>query len=146
MDFLRDLIYSVADFLAALLRRAFEWFSGLELYSRIIVLNTATAFFAIVLPVGKYFIFDTWFAINNPLAVYMIFITMIMFGTIFLSGMRWVFPLRIISNGWYLGAVFYLWVTHSFSMAPYEISYGIIFNLAAPVVYGAMSLLIFMEE
>jgi hypothetical protein len=60
--------------------------------------------------------------------------------------MRWVLPLRLVVNGWYFVSLIYMWITHSFSHAPYNISYGIIFNLAAPVVYGAVSVLIFLEE
>ncbi len=123
-----------------------DWFLGLALLSRIIVINTATAFLAIVLPIGKYYIFESWFEINNPLAVYMIVISLIMFGTVFFNGMRWVFPVRIIINGWYFIALIYLWATHAFSHAPYNVSYGIVFNLAAPLVYGVVSVLIFLEE
>ncbi len=146
MDTLKDLLYSIGSFIGGLIRTAVEWFQGLNLLNRIIVINTATAFLAIILPIGKYYIFESWFEINNPLAVYMIGIAFIMFATIFVSGMRWVFPLRIVINGWYFFALIYFWVTHTFSHAPYNISYGIIFNLAAPLVYGAVSLLIFMEE
>lgn len=146
MDTLKDLLYSVGSFFAGLIRTSIDWFLGLDLLSRIIVINTATAFLAIVLPIGKYYIFESWFEINNPLAVYMIVISLVMFGTVFFNGMRWVFPVRIIINGWYFIALVYLWVTHSFSHAPYSISYGIIFNLAAPVVYGVVSVLIFLEE
>lgn len=146
MDTLKDLLYSVGSFFAGLIRTSIDWFLGLDLLSRIIVINTATALLAIVLPIGKYYIFESWFEINNPLAVYMIVISLVMFGTVFFNGMRWVFPVRIIINGWYFIALVYLWVTHSFSHAPYSISYGIIFNLAAPVVYGVVSVLIFLEE
>jgi hypothetical protein len=146
MDTLKELLYSIGSFFAGLIRTAIDWFLGLDLLSRIIVINTATAFLAIVLPIGKYYIFESWFEINNPLAVYMIVISLVMFGTVFFNGMRWVFPVRIIINGWYFIALVYLWVTHSFSHAPYSISYGIIFNLAAPVVYGVVSVLIFLEE
>lgn len=146
MDTLKDLLYSIGSFFGGLISTAVEWFRELDLLNRIIVINTATAFLAIILPIGKYYIFESWFEINNPLAVYMIVISLIMFGTIFVSGMRWVFPIRIVINGWYFIALIYLWVTHTFSHAPYNISYGIIFNLAAPLVYGVVSLLIFMEE
>lgn len=146
MDTLKDLLYSLGSFCAGLIRTAIDWFLGLDLLNRIIVINTATAFLAIILPIGKYYIFESWFEINNPLAVYMIGIAVVMFGTIFFSGMRWVLPLRLVVNGWYFVSLIYMWITHSFSHAPYNISYGIIFNLAAPVVYGAVSVLIFLEE
>jgi len=146
MDTLRDLLYSIGSFFAGIIRIAIDWFLALDLLNRILVINTATAFLAIVLPIGKYYIFESWFEINNPLAVYMIGIAAVMFFTLFFSGMRWVFPLRIIICAWYFIALIYLWITHSFSHAPYNISYGIIFNIAAPLVYGAVSVLIFLEE
>lgn len=146
MDTLKELLYSIGSFFAGLIHTAIDWFLGLDLLNRAIVINTAAAFLAIILPIGKYYIFESWFEINNPLAVYMIGIAVIMFGTIFFSGMRWVLPLRLVINGWYFIALIYMWVTHSFSHAPYNISYGIVFNLAAPLVYGVISVMIFMEE
>lgn len=146
MDTLKELLYSIGTFCAGLIRRAIDWFLGLDILNRIIVINTLTAFLAIVLPIAKYYIFESWFEINNPLAVYMIGIAAVMFATMFFSGMRWVLPVRIVINAWYLVSLIYLWATHGFSHAPYNISYGIVFNLAAPVIYGAVSVMIFLEE
>ncbi|HOP65301.1 MAG TPA: hypothetical protein PK358_17680 [Spirochaetota bacterium] len=146
MDAIIDLFYSVVSFISGLVRGALDWFLGLELLNKVIVLNSITAFFAIILPVGKYYIFESWFVINNPLAVYLIAIAIIMFGTIFLSGRKWVFPLRAVINAWYLVALLYMWLTHSFSHAPYSISYGLVFNIAAPLVYGAASVMVYFSE
>ncbi len=146
MNALKELLYSLGSFCAGMLRMTVDWFNGLELFNKVIVVNTVTAFFAIVLPIARYYIFETWFVINNPLAVYMILIAFIMVGTIFLRAMLLVFLLRVVINGWYLVAIIYLWATHTFSSAPYEVSYGIIFNIAAPVVYGAASVMIYFQE
>ncbi len=146
MDALKELLYSLGTFCIDMIRRAIDWFLGLDILNRVVVVNTATAFLAVVLPIAKYYIFESWFVINNPLAVYMIGIAVIMFATIFFSGRRWVLPLRLVVNAWYLVSLIYIWGTHTFSHAPYVISYGIFFNLAAPVVYLAVSVMIFLEE
>lgn len=84
MDIILDLLKSAFN----LLKKIADWLLGrffdLNIFDRLLVASTAVAFFAIVLPIARYYIFDTWFIINNPLAVYMIGIVMLVFGSFYI--------------------------------------------------------------
>ncbi len=144
MNALKELLYSLGSFCARMLKTAVEWFLELSLLNKIIVINIIPSFFAITLPIAKYYIFESWSGINNPIAVYLILIVAIMFGTIFFHGPM-VLAGRIVSNLWYLIAVIVIYSTHSISHAPYEISIGFFFNLAAPVIYMAASAMVYLQ-
>lgn len=144
MEALKELLYSIGSFCAGILRGVLEWFLGLSLLNKIIVLNTFTAFLAITLPIAKYFIFESWFGINNPLAVYLIIIAFIMFITVFFSGLP-VMAGRVIVNIWYLISVIYIAASHTVSHAPYVLSFGYFFNLLAPMVYMVVSVLVYLS-
>jgi len=144
MEALKELLYSFGSFLARMIKTVIDWFMGLSLLNKIIVMNTVTAFFAITLPIAKYYIFETWNGINNPVAVYMILIVFIMCGTTFLHGPM-VLAGRIVINLWYFIAVIVIYSTHSISHAPYVLSPGFFFNLAAPVIYMAAAVMVYLE-
>ena len=144
MEALKELLYKLGSFCAGLLKIAVEWFLDLSLLNKIIVLNTFTSFLAITLPIAKYYIFESWFGINNPVAVYLILIVIIMFATIFFHGPL-VLAGRVISNLWYLISVIVIYATHAISHAPYVISAGFFFNLIAPVIYIAAAVMVYLE-
>lgn len=144
MEALKELLYKLGLFCAGILKAAVEWFLDLSLLNKIIVLNTFTSFLAITLPIAKYFIFESWSGINNPIAVYLILIVIIMFVTIFFHGTA-VLAGRVIINLWYLVAVIVIYASHSISHAPYVLSMGFFFNLIAPVIYIVVSAMVFLE-
>ncbi|MCL1864534.1 MAG: hypothetical protein FWF73_01840 [Spirochaetes bacterium] len=144
METLKDLLYGIGSFFADKIRVAADWFMELNIFNKIIVVNTLTSFFAITLPIAKYYIFETWFFINNPVAVYLIFITVIMLVTVFFHG-QLVLGVRVILNLWYFLYVIYMTAFHTISKAPYVLSKGFVFNLLAPVVYLAVSVLLYMS-
>ncbi len=144
MNALKELLYSLGSFCAGMIKTAFEWFMDLSLLNKIIVINAIPSFFAITLPIAKYYIFESWSGINNPIAVYLILIVAIMFGTIFFHGPM-VLAGRIISNLWYLIAVIVIYATHSISHAPYVLSIGFFFNLVAPVIYMVVAAMVYLE-
>ncbi len=144
MEALKELLYKIGSFCADLIKIAVDWFMDLSLLNKIIVLNTFTSFFAITMPIAKYYIFESWFGINNPVSVYLILIVIIMFITIFFHGPV-VLAGRLIVNLWYLGSVIVISATHSISHAPYVLSMGFIFNLVAPVIYIVVSAMVFLE-
>lgn len=144
MDALKELLYSLGSFCARMIRTAIEWFLGLPLLNKIIVVNTITSFFAIVLPIAKYYIFESWFGINNPLAVYLILIVAIMFGTIFFHGPV-VLAARVAANLCYFISVIVIYATHSISHAPYVISIGFFLNLIAPMIYIAAAVMVYLS-
>ncbi len=144
MEALKELLYSIGSFCVRIIKIAVDWFTGLSLLNKVIVLNTFTAFFAIILPIAKYYIFESWAVINNPIAVYMILIVMIMFASIFFHG-QIVLALRIVLNLWYLISVIVLYATNSISHAPYVLSIGFLFNLIAPVIYIGASVMVYLS-
>ena len=144
MEALKEILYKLGLFCAGLVRTAIEWFMDLSLLNKVIVINTLISFLAITLPIAKYYIFESWTGINNPVAVYLILIVIIMFATIFFHGPM-VLALRVIANLWYLVAIIVISAAHAISHAPYVLSIGFFFNLIAPVIYIAASVLIFLE-
>ncbi len=109
------------------------------------MINGITAFFAIILPVARYYIFETWFQINNPQAVYLIGIVFIMIVTMYLPLVA-AFAVRLVINLWYLLWVIIVSATGSISQAPYELSIGYYFNIAAPVIYLVLSVLYYLVQ
>ncbi|HNX23106.1 MAG TPA: hypothetical protein PKG60_03610 [Spirochaetota bacterium] len=144
MDALKELLYSLGSFCARMIKTSIDWFMDLSLLNKIIVINTLTSFLAITLPIAKYYIFESWTGINNPVAVYLILIVAIMFGTIFFHGPL-VLGARVIINIWYLISVIAIYATHSISHAPYVLSAGFFFNLIAPVIYIAAAVMVYLE-
>ncbi|MCL2155599.1 MAG: hypothetical protein FWH53_08050 [Leptospirales bacterium] len=142
METLKELLYSIGSFLADKIRFVIDWFMELNIFNKIIVANTIISFFAITLPIAKYYIFETWFFINNPVAVYLIFITVFMLVTIFFHG-QFVLAARVILNLWYFIYVVYMYSFNTISKAPYVLSKGFVFNLIAPIVYLAVSVLLY---
>jgi len=144
MNALKELLYSLGSFFARMVKIVIDWFLALSVLNKIIVINTITSFFAITLPIAKYYIFESWSGINNPIAVYLILIVFIMIGTTFLHG-QLVLAARVILNLWYLISVIVIYATHSISHAPYVLSAGFFFNLIAPAIYIGVSALVYLE-
>ena len=145
MGQLKELLYTIGELFAAMVKRVLSLFLGLEFLNQAILINGITAFFAIILPVGKYYIFETWFEINNPQAVYLIGIVFIMIGTMYIP-VKAAFVIRLICNLWYLLWLLVVSVTGTISHAPYEISSGYFFNIAAPVIYLILSGLYYFNK
>lgn len=145
MEQLKELLYSIGELFMRLLNRAFAWFLGLEFFNQAIIANSLIAFFAIVLPVAKYYIFETWFEINNPQAVYLIGIVFIMIATMYIP-VTAAFVVRVVINAWYLLWFIIVSATGSISYAPYELSTGYFFNIAAPVIYLILSGLYYLSR
>jgi len=120
--------------------RAYGVFIELSVSEKLIVANTVTAFLAVILPVARYYIFETYFYINNPLAVYMIGIVAVMIVSIFFKGL-WRLAVRVALNAYYLFWVIYLPLAGELTRAnPHSISIGYYVNIAAPVFYILASL------
>jgi len=143
-EILKELLYNIISFIIDKIKAAIDWFMNLHPYNKIIVVNTIISFFAITLPIAKYYIFETWFFINNPVAVYLIFITAMMLAGIFFHG-QFVLGVKIILNAWYFLYIIYMWAFNAISKAPYILSKGFAFNLLAPAVYIAASVLLYLS-
>jgi len=134
MSTLKELIFDIGALFAKLAGRVFDWFLELSLMNKLVVVNISVCFFAIVLPMARYYIFDSWFIINNPAAVYLIGIIFVMMATIYLPNLYGLI-IRIVLNLWYLLWILYIWASGSISHAPYEVSAGYYFNVAAPLFF-----------
>ncbi len=143
MDIILDLLKSAFN----LLKKIADWLLGrffdLNIFDRLLVASTAVAFFAIVLPIARYYIFDTWFIINNPLAVYMIGIVMLVFGSFYIPPL-YAFIIRIATSLYYLGWVIYLHAAGEISRAPYEVTWGYWINIVVPIIYCSLAVFSFL--
>ncbi len=126
----------------AIFSKLFEKFSEIDVPEKVIFLNTVLAFFAVILPVAS-FRFPRlnleWY-VNNPLAVYMIGIAILMFASLYL---RWrFFPwIRIIINAYYLFWVMYIQFGEGLTKAhPHALCAGYYLNIIVPIVYILASL------
>ena len=143
-----DIVKRVLGFFIRIFEIFAEWFLEINFFEKLIVITAVPSFFAIILPVARYYIFETWFMINNPLAVYLIGIVFVMGVTIFFPGTLSLI-IREFLNGLYLANVILMQVSHNISKAPYELSTGYYVNLAVPVIFmilGLLSYLVFNRD
>lgn len=145
MELIKELLYTTGEMFMRFVNRVLAWFLALEFLNQAILVNTITAFFAIILPIARYYIFETWFEINNPQAVYLIAIVFIMIITMYIP-VAAAFFIRLAVNAWYLLWLIIVSATGSISHAPYELSTGYFFNLAAPLIYIILSVLYYFSR
>ena len=143
MDIIVDIFKSIFRILGKCVEWLLNWFLRLNHLEKALILTSVGAFFAIVLPVGRYYIFETWFFVNNPLAVYMIAIVLIVFGSLYIPPL-FALLTRSLVNLYYLGWVIYLHLAGELTKAPYELTNGYYVNLAIPSVYIVLSILEFL--
>ncbi len=137
---LLNILRPVGDFLMRILNRIYDKYLDVGIPEKIIFLNTIPAFFAIILAVAKYYIFESYFYINNPLAVYMLGIIFIMLITLYFTGVIKL-AVRILVNGYYLFWIIYLPLAGELTQAnPHEITPGYYVNIAVPAIYLISSL------
>jgi len=143
-----DIVKRILRFFIRIFEIFAEWFLEINFFEKLIVITAVPSFFAIILPVARYYIFETWFMINNPLAVYLIGIVFVMGLTVFFPGTLSLI-IREFLNGLYLANVILMQVSHNISKAPYELSTGYYVNLAVPVIFmilGLLSYLVFNRD
>ena len=139
-----DILAGVARYLSELamrlLGRLWDWFLSLNIFEKAVAVNMVAAFFAVVLPVAKYFIFETYFYINNHLAHYLIGIVLIMLITQRFPG-KVPFIIRVVINAYYLFWIIYMHLTGDLSKAPYKITFGYYLNILVPLIFISASAL-----
>lgn len=142
LGFIEHLVLLLKDFLAYLIKLAgkaavfaYDKFLSLNIAERVIVLTLIPAMFAAVLPVARFKIFDSYFPVNNPLAVYMIGVAFFMIGTVFFRG-AYVFLARAAVNVYYLVWLIYIPLKDGLTKAnPHEVLFGYYFNFVIIAVY-----------
>jgi len=138
---LKELAFFLLELIITLMKKLYEKFDEVSVPGKAIFLNTVPAFFAVVLPVAKFRIpaFGSDYYVNNPLAVYLIGIAILMFASLYFAW-RWIHPARVLLNAYYLFWVFYILLGEGLTRAqPHSITFGYYLNIAVPFVYIAAS-------
>jgi len=140
IDLIKNLLLSLGSLLVGIIYKIYEVYLNIDFLEKIIFLNSIPAFFAVILPVSKFKIFNNYHYVNNPLAVYMMGIVIMMFITIYFTGL-FKLIIRISLNGYYLFWIIYLYITKELTRAnPHEISSGYYFNISVPIIYIIFSI------
>lgn len=145
MKLIFDLFSYILNRLLDLFYFLFDWFLELSLPEKIIFLNAITAFFAVVMPSAKYFIFDNWNTANNPLNVYLIGIAFYMFVTIFFKG-YWVVISRVGLNLYFIAWLLYYQFVNPFVKCEHQIVMGYYLNYVATSIYVILSIISFFRS
>ncbi len=139
VNLITGIVAWVFNFIKELFHKLLEKFFEINIFEKGIVIATVLAFAAVVAPMARYRIFDSYFTINNPIAHYLIGIALVMLVTIYFPGLI-VMIIRSILNVLYLVNVIYLQAAHEISKAPYELTAGYYLNSIIAVVYVLLSL------
>ena len=140
-DKFKNMILSILVLPLKILNLIYNKYLDLSMPDKIIFLNSFLAFFAIILPVARYYIFETYFYINNPLAVYMIGIVLIMFISLYYRGSIKLI-IRLLINSYYLFWIVYIPLAGELTKAdPHEICIGYYINIAVSIIFIISSLL-----
>jgi hypothetical protein len=115
-------------------------FLRISIFEKIILINIIPAFMAIVLPVARFYIFESYFYINNPVAVYLAGIVVIMVSSFYYPGLVKLI-VRLSINAYYLFWIIYFPLAGELTKAePYKICIGYYFNIAVPLIFIIASL------
>jgi small-conductance mechanosensitive channel len=148
IEFIVDTTRTIFDFFVGIFKGALEKFLEINIYEKLIVITTIPAFFAVVMAVGKFYIFEIYFYLNNPLAVYMIGIVFFMYFSLFIKNLL-TFALREIFCLYYLFWVFYKHLGGGIAKTQYELTFGYYLNIIVPVafiIFSMLSFLIYRDE
>ncbi len=148
MEVIVDMTRAIFDFFVKLFNGALEKFLEINIFEKLIVITTVPAFFSVVMAVGKFYIFELYFYLNNPLAVYMIGIVFFMYFSLFIKNLI-IFALREVFCLYYLFWVFYKHLGGGLAKTPYELTFGYYLNIIVPIafiVFSALSFLIYRDE
>jgi len=133
-----SLIWGTARFLA-------DSFLNLGLFSKLLCFMVIPAFFAAIKPSARYYIFESWYYINNPVSEGLIVIIMLMIAGFFIRPLV-AFLLRVVPSAIYFAWIIYLQLTHSISKAPYELLFWHYLNIAVPLLIIVFSSVIFFKR
>ena len=139
LNMIMDLFAWIFNYIKRICVILLEKFMEINMLEKGIVLVTILAFAAVVAPMARYIIFDSYFTINNPIAHYMIGIVIAMLVTVYFPGLITMIA-RVFLNLAYMIGVIYLQAAHEISKAPYELSAGYYLNIIVPLLYIGLSL------
>jgi len=134
-------INRVADILMRLYEYCIGIFRELDIFEKCIVIVSIVSLAIPVLPIARFYIFESWYYVNNPLAIYFIGIIIIMVVSA-LWQKFWILIARLLIIVYYFAWVIYLPIGNSITKArPYELAYGYYCNLVVSVVYIVLCVL-----
>jgi hypothetical protein len=145
LEFILDLLKQLLQFIVGVLSWLYDHFMEFSLFEKGVVLAVIPAFLAVILSVARFPLFGTYFYVNNPLAVYMIGIVIIMGITHFFPGIVSL-SVRILVNLYYLFWVFYIELAGQIAQTQYTLTAGYYVNLVVPLIFVALSILSFFEQ
>ena len=147
IDITRGVLKFVWHTAVLLIKKAWIKFLGVNNSGKIIILNVIPAFFAVVLPVARFRIFDSYFDVNNPFAVHMIGIIVLMFVCEFFKRIVKL-VIRLLLNTYYLFWIIYTPLAGGglTKAQPHEITFGYYFNIAVPLIFMAASVYNYYED
>ena len=134
-----DVFSWIINLVKQLGQKLLEKFFEINPFEKGIVAGTVLAFAAVVAPMARYRIFDSYFTINNPIAHYLIGIVIVMIVAVYFPGLITMI-IRLILNILYLADIIYLQAAHEISKAPYEVTFGYYLNIIVPVAFVVLSL------
>ncbi len=142
--FIIEIIVFLKRIILAVIERIWSKFLDISIPEKVIFLNTIPALLAIILPVARFYVFERYYDINNPLAVYMIGIVILMFASLYIKGTV-IFAARLAVNGYYLFWIIYIPLAGELTKAqPHEITAGYYLNIVVPAIYILASLFSFI--
>jgi hypothetical protein len=142
LDFIAKMISYIMSFIkwaADILLRFLEYcvgiFRELEIPEKIIILLSIVSVIIPILPIARFYIFESWYYINNPLAVYFIgVIILIVIASIIQK--PWIVIARLIAIILYFIWIIYLPIGNLITKAkPYELAYGYYINIVVSIIY-----------
>ncbi len=143
---LARIISFIKNIIISLLKSLISKFAGLRIPEKLIVINTIAALPAIVLPVAKFKIFESFYYVNNPLGVYLIGIIIIILISFYFKSLVKLI-IRLAVNVYYLFWIIYIPLAGKLTKAnPHEISFGYYLNIAVPALYILFGIVVYFNE
>lgn len=143
IDLLINVVVNIFELLKRVVSWLFERFVEMNIFDKGIVLSTIPAFLAVVLPVARYYMFENYMYINNPMAVSMIGIVIIMFITFIFKGPITLLVRCSLNTVFFIFSLYVL-IAHEISKAPYTVLPVYFLNLAVPVLFVIFSISSFL--
>ena len=145
MDALVEIVQAITAFVMDIIGRLWNYFLNLNLFEKLIVMTVIPAFLSVAFPVATYPIFETFFEINNPLAVHLLGLMIAMFLTPFLPPVASLLVREVLCV-LYFAASLYIHISGTLSHAPYSLAAGYYINCMVPVLFAVFAALSFFQE
>jgi hypothetical protein len=154
MDTIIELFRALTEKIISLASRfiswAWTWFMDLNIFDKALVITGLPAILAVAKPSARFFMMETWFYMNNPMAESMI-------GMVFLAAISFILPplyslfLRAVPGALYFCWMIYLQASHTLFKIrdPYELTVWHYLNLTVPaalVILSVLSYLLFHRD